>query len=558
MVCLPKDIVKKFIDALKDGTIDPDALSRMSSAERRTFFDGIVGKDSAKDVNALFESKLLLKDQQTGMVNWAREVAGKKPDAVRDMVSKINRMTDALEPKDLNDFKADLVSKKIGSDVTMDEARNIAKLGKDAMVKKDAIDRSSPSGSPSRMAYAKASTAMQIYLRELRSDNPTTLGENVMDAANVVRTVRMTGDLSMLLHQNYKMALSHPIFFIRETAMILDDLKTQFGGASALDTVMGEGRSRENWLNGNYRREGLAVGGQEEMRPSDSAMNIPGVGKILKANNDIYTAFTFRMRMDYFDKLQEVADRTGGDAKGIGRVVNALTGRGYLTPKADIVWNSMNTFAYPPRLLKSDMDVLAGGIPDLIRKAAGGEGVYGDVAAKEMALNMVKVIGGMAAIMTIANALHPGSAEMNPESSNFGKIKVGDTAFDFSGGMASVVTLAARLVMDESKSATTGKITKLNTGKFGSQTELGVVEDFLEGRATSIGQVFLDKLKGTDYEGDKPFSPKELEDALSPYILSDYMEAADDPKSAPRLLVLLGSFLGLFPSTETPYKKKKK
>ena len=83
MVCLPKDIVKKFIDALKDGTIDPDALSRMSSAERRTFFDGIVGKDSAKDVNALFESKLLLKDQQTGMVNWAREVAGKKPDAVR-------------------------------------------------------------------------------------------------------------------------------------------------------------------------------------------------------------------------------------------------------------------------------------------------------------------------------------------------------------------------------------------------------------------------------------------------------------------------------------------
>jgi hypothetical protein len=65
-----------MLDALKNNEIDPAKLADMTSAERRDFFTKIVGEDDAKDVNALFESKLLLKNQQTGLLelvrNWRR------------------------------------------------------------------------------------------------------------------------------------------------------------------------------------------------------------------------------------------------------------------------------------------------------------------------------------------------------------------------------------------------------------------------------------------------------------------------------------------------------
>src|ERR1039458_8395658 len=101
MICLPKSLTQAFLTGLKDGTIDPQKLSSMSSEDRNNFLAGIVGKDNASEVNALFESKLLLKDQQAGIINWAKTVAGLKPEVRTDIISKINNLSEALNPTDL-------------------------------------------------------------------------------------------------------------------------------------------------------------------------------------------------------------------------------------------------------------------------------------------------------------------------------------------------------------------------------------------------------------------------------------------------------------------------
>jgi len=75
MFCLPSTEVNKFLDALKAGKIDPAKLSEMSSIERREFFKQFMSESSAKQTNALFESKLLLKNQQKGIINWAKSIA---------------------------------------------------------------------------------------------------------------------------------------------------------------------------------------------------------------------------------------------------------------------------------------------------------------------------------------------------------------------------------------------------------------------------------------------------------------------------------------------------
>ena len=97
-ICLPKSITDAFLAKVKTGELTPGKLMDMSSAERREYLKTIVGDTNAEPVNALFESKVLLKNQQTGIINWAREVGGLKPAAMRDVVSKVNRMTNVMRP----------------------------------------------------------------------------------------------------------------------------------------------------------------------------------------------------------------------------------------------------------------------------------------------------------------------------------------------------------------------------------------------------------------------------------------------------------------------------
>ena len=72
--CLLKEQTDKFLEAIKSGKIVPEKLIEMTSEQRRNFLSEIVGKENAKEVNALLESKLLLKDQKRGLVTLAKQI----------------------------------------------------------------------------------------------------------------------------------------------------------------------------------------------------------------------------------------------------------------------------------------------------------------------------------------------------------------------------------------------------------------------------------------------------------------------------------------------------
>src|ERR1700687_6029758 len=110
--CLPPEFANAFLVALKAGSIDPEKLSAMSSGERRSFFEGIVGSENAKDVNALFESKLLLQDKQAGLVRWARKITGISDQRRANIIDKIGKMDEILNPADEQRFLADLAATK--------------------------------------------------------------------------------------------------------------------------------------------------------------------------------------------------------------------------------------------------------------------------------------------------------------------------------------------------------------------------------------------------------------------------------------------------------------
>src|SRR3990167_3504019 len=100
MFCIPQELVEKFKQKMKSGEINPDKLVEMTSAERHQYLAGVLGDANARSVNSLFESKLLLKNQQLGILNWAKKIVGLKPDVLRDMLTKVERMGKVLEPKE--------------------------------------------------------------------------------------------------------------------------------------------------------------------------------------------------------------------------------------------------------------------------------------------------------------------------------------------------------------------------------------------------------------------------------------------------------------------------
>jgi hypothetical protein len=126
--CLVPKLADEFKQDILSGKINPETLAAVTSAERHAFFADSLGEHNAGPVNTLFESKLLLKNKQAGMINWAKRVLGENTPAGRDVISKIQRMDKILSPAEESAFLEDLATQRLGAHVTFAEAQKITEL----------------------------------------------------------------------------------------------------------------------------------------------------------------------------------------------------------------------------------------------------------------------------------------------------------------------------------------------------------------------------------------------------------------------------------------------
>lgn len=550
MFCLPKEQVEKFKEALKTGKINPEKLSEMTSVERRDYLAEHVGKDDAREVNALFESKLLLKNQQQGMITWAKKIAGITPEVRRDLISRIEKMDKVLDPKDEAKFLEDLAAKKLGTDVTYEEAQKISELSKNIQTTKETMAKGGD-----RMEYGRAKVALGNYVSELKNSNTPTFKDKgalelTSDLAGISKGLKASLDNSAIFRQGWKTLFSHPDVWIKNAAQSFKDLADQFSGKNVMDEVQADIQSRPTY--DMMKKAKLDVGTTEEQFPSHLAEKIPLIGRMYKASEAAYTGFIHHTRADVFDKYLKIAEKSGIDVtdktelESIGKLVNSLTGRGDLGPAVEKISGAVNNIFFSPRFLKSNIDFLTAhqlqkGVTPFVRKQA--------------AMNLIKVIAGTASVLGIANAVMPGSVETDPRSSNFGKIKINGTTFDVSGGMSSILVLAAKLLTMSSKSSITSKVTPLNSGKYGAQTGADTLVNFAEGKLSPITGIVRDILKGQDFNGNKPTILNEANNLLTPLPITNTLQLYQ-AKNAPVLAGIIADALGISVNPPNPPKKK--
>ncbi len=565
MLCLPKQIADAFIHALKEGKLNPEDLSKMSTADRRNYIAQFVGSNAAEPVNLLFEKKLLLKNQNNAMISWVKELTGIKEGVKKDLISRIDRLGEVLTPEDENKFLSDLVADKLGTRTTLEQAKTISELAK-----KFEEARANPN---SGNTYGATQIALNDYLNDIKLANEKetlkqTLGNlktnpvgtvvgQISKLAGVAKGIKASLDDSALFRQGWKTVFTNPKIWSEEAMNSFSNIIKQLGNKADDKTVLNGGLaeilSRPNSRNGLYDKLGIDIGNLEEAYPTSLPEKIPGFGRLYSASETAYKLFLYNMRAKIADQMIEKATQAGVDlniplqAKSIGTLINSLTGRGNLG-KFERVAGQINTIFFSPKLLKSSFDFLTLHAADDLS----------GFARKQAAVNLAKVLSGITTILGIAYAIDPKSVEFDPRSSDFGKIKIGDTRFDVSGGMSSLVTLAMRELSQSSKSSTTGKVTALNSGKFGSQNGMDVLVNFAENKLSPMAGLIKDYVNGEDFNHNKITIQGEAVNLLAPLGIQNAYQTLQDPKGANVALSIIADGLGINTNTYSLNKTKHK
>lgn len=171
---------------------------------------------------------------------------------------------------------------------------------------------------------------------------------------------------------------------------------------------------------------------REEAFVSKIADKIPGV----KASGRAYNAFLNKVRADAFDSLIAANPHAKTDmvlAKELASFVNNASGRGDLG-SWEASGRKLNEYMFSPKLMASRLQML--NLKNYI---------YTRPEVRQQYLQ--SMLATAATWTSLAGLAKAGGAEvvMDPDSSDFGKIKIGDTRLDPAGGFQQYLVLAHRI-----------------------------------------------------------------------------------------------------------------
>lgn len=578
--CLLPDKIDEFKQALKDKDIKIADLLNMTTEERTNLFEKYAGNDASK-VNLLFEEKLVLKNKMQGIKNWASKVGeiGRYDPAKKAQFDQLlseyksKQQERIFSPKEHESFLNDLADSKLGTHITREEAHNIFELSNKTEELKKNFDpkKEEWSSDKDKAEYGASKVALEKYTDSLKEGKFTLKNQFKQGlseikqkfeedkfkgvSALVGKTIKTITDNSVALvaslddsfigRQGLHTLMTHPSIWWDGAKNSITDFAKTVGGQETKDALMADVYSNPNYLNGEYDKAKI-LNKTEEQFPTSLPERVPVLGRAFKASQAAFEGSAIRMRTGLYDLISDQAKNNGVDMndtqiKDIGTLVNAVTARGNLGRVGESPL--VKAVLWAPKMLKANWDVLTGHTL--------GTGLETSFVRKQAAINLVKIIATSAAIMTIANAIKPGSAETNPLGTNFGKIKVGNTTFDYSGGAGSLITFAARLEMNKTKNPS-GVITPYGTG-FGQQTRFDALIDFLTNKTTPAARVAIDLLKGIDFKRDKVTLGGELSSVVTPISIQNLIQLKDD-HSVSAVIGVISDALGANANTYTTTK----
>lgn len=375
--------------------------------------------------------------------------------------------------------------------------------------------------------------------QQFASAGKVPIGDVISNIANIPRSIMSAGDLSAPFRQGLMAFAMHPALAAKQLPKMFRDFASEAHYGKGMGEIHADPEFENSLQAGvGYTELGPRAAHREEAFGSKAAEGIsPGLligkpgrgGSIVRASGRAYTGFLDRTRLELYKSLKAEAQAAGHDLqrvesfgpgkklvrapqtldKDIAELVNWATGRGtFKSAKMEGAAPLLNSVFFSPRLFKSRLDAVN---PAFYNRL--------DPFARKKAMNsVIRMVATGAGVLALAKYVGGANVELDPRSSDWGKIRIGKTRYDVWGGYQQVARTIAQEISQTTKSATTGEF-KHPKGR------LDPAINFFENKFSPPLALVKD-IHSKQMFGGKPVTPlNELKEKGQPILWQDMRDA---------------------------------
>jgi hypothetical protein len=260
------------------------------------------------------------------------------------------------------------------------------------------------------------------------------------------------------------------------------------------------------------------LGSREESFQTRLANWIPGI----KQSQQAAVTYTNQMRADMADLFLAKWERqnklyTPQDLRALGYMINIGTGRGEIGKLKDVA-PLLNTVLYSTRLIASRVE-----LPYLLVKAT-------PLVRKEMIRDLAIATSLGVTLLSALKLSGAADVQLNPRSTDFGKIRIGNTRLDIWGGFQPYVRLMVQLA---------GSVAQQNM-KTTAKTQYGqatynvsgwdALTNFVRGKLSPAAGFLVDladqkNFIGQEMDADNATVAREAWSRFTPFLVQDMVDA---------------------------------
>jgi hypothetical protein len=333
--------------------------------------------------------------------------------------------------------------------------------------------------------------------------------ENIYGALSLPRSIITAGDLSASGRQGAVLAAGHPVKAARAFKAQLRAFASEGQARAEMGRIQNhplfDAAKESGLFLPDLEDSSLSVGQREEAYASRFAKHVPLVNRSERAFN----TFLNKMRFDVFtDAVKAHPEMSEKDMHSLSKTLNVLTGRGSLPGKfLERHAAEAAQIIFAPRLLASRFESLT--LP--FRGSA--------VARREAARSLVSLVGVNVGLLGLAK-LAGAKVELDPRSTDFARIRVGNTRLDFAAGYQPLIRYTAQLLMGQRKDVETGEIKKA--------ARLDIAEHLGRTRLAPQVSIPIDLATGKNVAGDPVTLKSAARGSVEYLVLRDIEEAVKD------------------------------
>lgn len=374
-----------------------------------------------------------------------------------------------------------------------------------------------------------------------------TTGEIIAD---IPRALQTTLDMSATFRQASVLGLRNPIKFTKAFGESFKSMISNNYFEKALDVMKNTPEFRIAQDSGLRLSDPRKLfGHREEYFLSNLAEKIPLVGSIVKGSNRAYVGMLNSLRFNVFNDLAQSMTITGEasqkNLKALADFVNTATGSGGLG-KLEQHATLLSKIMYAPRFISSKIQFMN---PIWYAKQP-------KVVRMEALKTFGTFVGTVSSIITLAK-FGGADVETDIRSSNYGKMKVGNTYYDLTNGFGQYIRLFGQSITNEKKTGS-GNIEEFGTNKPFSETRLDNLARVIRGKLAPAWASIANLYAGKDVVGTPVTLKSTLIDQVTPLYIQDLVDAMKDRGAEALLQVGLPSFFGISTQTFNNEKKSKK